>query len=100
MAVGFRLVIDCADPEPLADGAAGVDDHGMKYLGPMDIPVDDLAAFPGRPQRADVVSAIRLSLRQLGQFRSLVARHVGGGRLMVLAGDQGAALSEIERFTP
>jgi hypothetical protein len=50
-----------------------------------DVPLADLARFPGNARRGDV-GAIRASLRRHGQYRSLVVRDTGSG-LVVLAGN-------------
>lgn len=50
-----------------------------------DIPLGELARFPGNARRGDV-GAIRASLRRHGQYRSLVVRDTGSA-LVVLAGN-------------
>lgn len=50
-----------------------------------DIPLGELARFPGNARRGDV-AAIRSSLRRNGQYRALVVRDTGAG-LVVLAGN-------------
>ncbi|WP_329368774.1 ParB N-terminal domain-containing protein [Streptomyces sp. NBC_00669] len=54
------------------------------YLRTADIPLDDLAEYPGNAKRGDV-DAIRASLRRNGQYRSLVVRDADGA-LVILAG--------------
>ena len=56
------------------------------YTTTRDIPLDELAAFPGNAKRGDV-EAIRASLRRNGQYRSLVVREIPNGPLIVLAGN-------------
>ena len=50
-----------------------------------DIPLGELARFPGNARRGDV-TAIRESVRRHGQYRALVVRDTGSG-LVVLAGN-------------
>jgi site-specific DNA-methyltransferase (adenine-specific) len=56
------------------------------YLHTRDVPLDELSPFPGNAKRGDV-EAIRASLRRNGQYRSLVAREIPDGPLIVLAGN-------------
>lgn len=73
----------------LSSGVCLADDRCVEYLATEQIPLADLAPFPGWPDIAgvgDVVEEIRQSLRTIGQARSLAVREVGGGgRRMVLA---------------
>lgn len=56
------------------------------YRETRDVPLDDLAHFPGNAQKGDV-EAIRASLRQHGQYRALIVRLQDDGQLVVLAGN-------------
>jgi ParB-like chromosome segregation protein Spo0J len=55
------------------------------FVAVRDIPLGELARFPGNARRGDV-AAIRSSLRRNGQYRALVVRDTGPG-LVVLAGN-------------
>lgn len=57
----------------------------IKHLGMEQVQVSDLGFFPGNAKRGDV-STIRESLREHGQYRSLVVRRTPEG-LVVLAGN-------------
>jgi hypothetical protein len=57
-----------------------------EYLATRDIPLGDLAPYPGNAKRGDV-EAIRASLRRNGQYRSLIVRQSDEGVLVVLAGN-------------
>jgi len=56
------------------------------YVETREVPLDELAPFPGNAKRGDV-EGIRKSLRRNGQYRSLVVRQVENGPLVVLAGN-------------
>lgn len=51
-----------------------------------DVPLADLARFPGNARRGDI-PAIRASLADTGQYRSLVVRRLDDGSLVILAGN-------------
>jgi hypothetical protein len=50
------------------------------------LPVEELTPFPGNAKRGDVPT-ILASLRRNGQYRAIVVRDEGNGRLVVLAGN-------------
>jgi hypothetical protein len=56
------------------------------YVETREVPLDELAPFPGNARRGDV-AAIQASLRRNGQYRSLIVRDAGTGPLIVLAGN-------------
>ncbi|MFF5655223.1 hypothetical protein [[Kitasatospora] papulosa] len=53
------------------------------------LPLDDLTPYPGNP-RVGNVPAILASLRRNSQYRGLVVRDEGDGRLVILAGNHTA----------
>jgi ParB-like chromosome segregation protein Spo0J len=57
-----------------------------RYIETRDVPLADLTGFPGNARRGDV-QRIRESVRANGQYRSLVARRLTSGALVVLAGN-------------
>lgn len=56
------------------------------YLRTADVPIDDLTPYPGNAKKGDT-RAILDSLRRNAQFRSVVARELSDGALVVLAGN-------------
>lgn len=56
------------------------------YLRTADVPIDDLTPYPGNAKKGDT-GAILDSLRRNAQFRSVVAREMPDGALVVLAGN-------------
>lgn len=59
---------------------------GVRHLNTQQLPLDALTPYPGNARRGDV-PAILASLCRNGQYRSLVVRDEGDGRLIVLAGN-------------
>ncbi len=57
----------------------------VTVTGVREIPIADLTRYPGNPRRGDV-TAIRTSVRRLGQYRTIVVRDTGG-QLVILAGN-------------
>jgi ParB-like nuclease domain len=71
----------------------------IKYLKTQDVPLSDLAPFPGNARRGDV-DAIASSLTENGQYRALIVRKEPDGKLTVLAGNHTmAALAQLGRKT-
>jgi ParB-like chromosome segregation protein Spo0J len=58
----------------------------IEYINTSDVPIGDLTRFPGNAKHGDV-ERIRESIKEHGQFRSLVVRDTGDGRMIVLAGN-------------
>ena len=56
------------------------------YVRTQDVPLGELSPYPGNARRGDV-RVILDSLRTSGQYRSLIARQMPDGRLVVLAGN-------------
>lgn len=67
----------------------------MRYLATEDVPLADLAEFPGNPRVGDV-EAIRESVRTFGQYRSIVVRVVDGAPRVILAGNHTAKAMRLE----
>ncbi|MBC9731156.1 hypothetical protein [Streptomyces sp. TRM68367] len=59
---------------------------GVRHLGTQQLPLHTLTPYPGNARHGDV-PAILASLCRNGQYRSLVVRDEGDGRLVVLAGN-------------
>ncbi|MFH8805198.1 DUF6610 family protein [Streptomyces sp. NPDC017936] len=57
-----------------------------RYVETRDVPLTDLAPFPGNARRGDV-ARITESVERNGQYRSLVVRQGDDGTLVVLAGN-------------
>ena len=57
----------------------------VTVTGIREIPITDLTRYPGNPRRGDV-TAIRTSVRRLGQYRTIVVRDTGD-QLVILAGN-------------
>ncbi|MET7720654.1 hypothetical protein [Streptomyces mirabilis] len=56
------------------------------YVRTEDVPLEELSLYPGNARRGDV-RLILESLRTSGQYRSLIARQLPDGPLVVLAGN-------------
>ncbi|MFK0063370.1 hypothetical protein ACIQTN_29595 [Streptomyces werraensis] len=56
------------------------------YVRTQDVPLGELTPYPGNARRGDV-RLILQSLRTSGQYRSLIARQLPDGHLVVLAGN-------------
>lgn len=56
------------------------------YVRTEEVPLEDLSLYPGNARRGDV-RLILESLRTSGQYRSLIARQLPDGHLVVLAGN-------------
>lgn len=54
-----------------------------------DVPLADLARYPGNARRGNV-GEIRKSIRRHGQYKSLIVRDAGDGQLVILAGNHTA----------
>jgi len=59
----------------------------IKYVSVKQIPLDQLTTYPGNAWKPGQVERIRESIRQHGQFRTLLVRVVKGGPDIVLAGN-------------
>ncbi|MBC9731157.1 hypothetical protein [Streptomyces sp. TRM68367] len=59
---------------------------GVTHLGTETLPLHELTPYPGNARRGDVPTILE-SLCRNGQYRSLVVRDEGDGRLVVLAGN-------------
>ena len=71
----------------------------MNHLGTSELPLDDLAEFPGNPRRTDLTE-LKASLARYGQFRALVVRPVTANQLIIVAGNHTAkAMRELAGLT-
>lgn len=59
----------------------------IKFVAVKQVPLDQLTTFPGNAWKPGQVELIRESLREHGQFRSILVRSVKGGPDVVLAGN-------------
>lgn len=78
----------------------------VTIIGTQDIPLADLTPFPGNARRGNV-ALLRESVKEHGQYRSVVVRRQDDGTLVVLAGnhtvealrEEGAATARAEVIT-